>query len=116
MTDDGNGDWGIEPSDAAPLLWWLSFCDAARPKGQQFLGACIIEGGNTRDRAADLRLALRNAWRHECNPGGDVKAHPIPPEAARLIEKRWIGRLLSRAEADAVGEEVAAKRQHAEGN
>ena len=27
-----------------PLAWWwLSFCDAGRPEGSQFLGACLVK-------------------------------------------------------------------------
>lgn len=45
--------------------WWLSFCDPARPAGQQFLGACIVE-------AVDEITAVKVAHALGINPGGEV--------------------------------------------
>lgn len=53
--------------------WYLSFCDAERPKGQRFLGACIVT-------ANSMGEAIKEAWLQQCNPGGEVMGHEIPPE------------------------------------
>lgn len=60
--------------------WWLSFADASRPRGLQFLGVAAV-------RATDLAGAMRAAWRAGCNPGGQVRGStmsetygPPPPE------------------------------------
>ena len=65
------------------VWYYLSFADAKRPKGQQFLGGCYIEVPP--DVQGDTRLMLWAALRrtHEIgiNPGGDVRAHGPIPEA-----------------------------------
>lgn len=71
--------------------WWLSFCDASLPKGSQFLGAVLV-------RARDPRDAIREAWRLQVNPGGEVLSQPAPPEFQPL--PGWAGRLLSRADCE----------------
>lgn len=43
--------------------WFMSFCDSARPKGTQFLGALI-------GRGVTLPDACKGAWREGLNPGG----------------------------------------------
>lgn len=80
-------------------LYWLSFADGDRPKGTQFLGACIVEGGNSGDKRADLRAAVQNAWLHGCNPGGEVMSLRLPADVQ--IDEGWRNRLLSRAECEA---------------
>jgi hypothetical protein len=79
-------------------LCWLSFADPKRPEGQQFLGACIVPMGETGDTRTDLHLAMKNAWRLRCNPGGEIRFQPIMPSIERHIHAKWIGRLLSREE------------------
>ena len=52
-------------------LWWLSFCDPAKPSGEQFLGVALVE-------ADDLPSATRRAWREGCNPGGEIAGFDLP--------------------------------------
>ena len=74
-----------------PERWfWLSFCDADRPTGTQFLGACIVRGRG-------IATAIREAHRQGCNPGGEVKVVEIPPE--RYPKPPWVNRLLTKDEA-----------------
>ena len=47
-------------------LFWLSFCDATRPQGQQFLGVIIT-------RAADHLSAIQKTHKLGINPGGEVR-------------------------------------------
>jgi hypothetical protein len=87
--------------------FYLSFCDANRPRGSQFLGASIVPGGDTGDEKYDLAIAIREAWARGCNPGGEVAFRRVPEGVAAHIAPRWIGRLLTRAEAEEFGREIA---------
>jgi hypothetical protein len=66
--------------------FYLSFADGRLPKGQQWLGAAIVEG-------TDPRGAIKRAWRLRINPGGEVaftEIEHLPPERFRnrlLISK-----------------------------
>ena len=67
------------PYPDAPL-WWLSFADGKRAKGDTWLGCAIV-------RAPSFPEACRVAWRMGCNPGGEVQGSkrpdrygPVPPE------------------------------------
>ncbi len=80
-------------------LFWLSFADATLPKGKQFLGACIVPGGDTGDLRTDLAMAIKEAWRLGCNPGGQVAHQRVPPTVAPHIGPQWLGRLLTREDA-----------------
>ena len=73
--------------------WWLSFTDASRPKGSQFLGVAIVE-------ARGIAGAVTAAHRLGINPGGAVLAIAIPPEHVPALSYR--NRLLSRDEAEAL--------------
>lgn len=57
--------------------YWLSFADGDRPKGQQFLGAAII------DDCVNMADAIEQAHVSGCNPGGEVQGHVLPPAAFR---------------------------------
>jgi hypothetical protein len=46
-------------------LYYLSFCDPDKPKGQQFLGATIVEADSSLD-------AVSKTHRLKINPGGEV--------------------------------------------
>jgi hypothetical protein len=46
-------------------FFWLSFCDVTKPKGSQFLGACIVS-------ANDIESAVQKSWILGINPGGEV--------------------------------------------
>lgn len=71
--------------------WWLSFCDNARPAGQQFVGAALVEART----AIEAERAARALGCH--GGGGDMLAlaapasHGPPPAG-------YTNRLLSRAE------------------
>lgn len=80
-------------------LWWLSFCDASRPEGSQFLGAAIVSG-------PDIAFACMNAHALGCNPGGEVMGVQIP-EGCKVAAK-WHGRLLNREECAALDAELMA--------
>ncbi len=53
--------------------YWLSFCDPSRPEGEQFIGACIVDG-------MDEVGAIRTSWEEGCNPGGEVLIVEIQDE------------------------------------
>ena len=74
-------------------LFWLSFVDDGR-----FLGACVVHGGDTGDMKADLRVAIDNAWRLGCNPGGGIRFQRAPADVEHRVAQQWIGRLLTREE------------------
>lgn len=73
-------------ADPSPKAWhYLSFADGSRPKGTQFLGACIIEAPN-------IILCAIRAYELGINPGGEilsVRCESVPPE-------KWRNRLLTR--------------------
>lgn len=71
--------------------WWLSFVDGDRPKGEQFLGACMVQGRG-------ITTAISRSWDLGCNPGGEVAFVEIP--ADRTIPDAWANRLLTRAEVE----------------
>lgn len=69
--------------------WWLSFVDPDRPRGQRFMGACIVEGGC-------MASAALSARRAGCNPGGEAMGMSILE--GRLPPESWRNRLLNRGE------------------
>lgn len=77
--------------------WWLSFADAERPEGAQFLGAVIIA-------ASRLEEALKVAEILHCNPGGEVRF--VAFETVAPLPAMFVGHLFDRAEAE--GEAVDA--------
>jgi hypothetical protein len=87
-------------------LFWLSFVDPSLPEGSQFLGACVVPGGDTGDDRADLSLAVRWSWQLGCNPGGRVKAMRFYASLEPHVRPQWRERLLTRAECDALMREV----------
>lgn len=50
-----------KPRDARKVFW-LSFCDSQRPKGKQFLGACIIEVTAEEAEDALIDVMLQFPW------------------------------------------------------
>jgi hypothetical protein len=72
-------------------LFWLSFADKTRPKGTQFLGACVVAGET-------MAAAVGEAHRLGINPGGEVLGVSIEAPTARLIPDSWKNRLLSKTE------------------
>lgn len=106
--------------EARPALktFWLSFCDATRPTGSQFLGACIIDvtAADAEDAMIDVAIrfplaqegaewlaaASRNAHRLGCNPGGEMAAADVsdgPPEILALYPR---GVLMDKAALEAI--------------
>lgn len=99
--------------------FWLSFTDSDKPKGEQFLGVCIVEV--TEDDAADALAVIktRPSWRHAqpgaewlgaalrvahqmgCNPGGAVGSLDITDEPHFTLAP--VNRLLSRRDLFALG-------------
>lgn len=68
-------------------LLWLSFCDATKPKGEQFLGVVIIG-------ATDVVEASRKAWNLGINPGGEIKSVELPPDC--YVPEKAQNKLLSK--------------------
>lgn len=97
-------------ADGLRSLFWLSFCDTERPKGQQFLGVVMV-------RAPTLLEAIKAAWALEINPGGAIESHHLPDgktHAGAEVPEKWIGRLLSKPEVDAYNEEQEALNKRAQ--
>ena len=102
-------------------VFWLSFCDGDKPKGEQFLGACVIEvtAEEADEAAVDVMLrfpfaqpgsewlaaATRKAHRHGCNPGGEVASMEVDPSNPRL--SRYVyGVLMDRATVESIDREL----------
>lgn len=82
-------------ADVGPGTWlWMSFADAHKPKGQQFLGVLLI-------KAENILEAAKQAHARGLNPGGEVLATPLPspmsPQMYATIAP-YLGRLLNAAE------------------
>lgn len=73
-----------------PEQWWyLSFVDPRRPKGTQFLGACVVRGRG-------ILTAMRRAHVVGCNPGGEVACFAVGQEMPpfptnKLLQKEDMG-------------------------
>jgi hypothetical protein len=82
-------------------FFYLSFCDVERPKGQQFIGATVVE-------AEDEEGAIERATALGINPGGEAAIVRLTCE--RLPEDRanYLDRLVPREEVMADGEYVEA--------
>ncbi len=78
--------------------WWLSFCDQELPRGEQFLGALLIEANGMED-------AMLRSHALGLNPGGEILGFQVPEEYEYRIDKSVTYRLLSRAECDAFEDE-----------
>jgi hypothetical protein len=77
-------------------VFWLSFVDPDRPKGDRFLGVCVIEVSEAEAAAMRpelherfprhtagaewLAAAVRKAHRLGINPGGQIASHELPPD------------------------------------
>lgn len=66
------------------MFWYLSFADPRKPKGQQWLGAVIVEAPNF-IRAVDRAHLLG------INPGGEVKGWVL---SCAEFDPRFVDRLL----------------------
>lgn len=58
------------PDGKEGRYWWLSFADGDKPRGQQFLGACVV-------RAPGFVTAIIAAKESGCFPGGEVAGIPL---------------------------------------
>lgn len=83
-----------------PKTFWLSFCDPEKPKGQQFLGACVVSVmaeeveaaaievllrfPQAQDGAEYIAAATRKAHRLGCNPGGEVASVEVQSDHPML--------------------------------
>jgi hypothetical protein len=65
------------------ILYYLSFCDVKRAKGQQFLGCTVVEASNPDE-------ALKEATLRSLNPGGEVAL--VAMEVDSLDDLPAIGR------------------------
>jgi hypothetical protein len=54
-------------------LYWMSFCDPAKPKGEQFMGVALVEA----ETEAGM---MTQSWLTGCNPGGEIQFVEIPVE------------------------------------
>lgn len=85
--------------------WWLSFCDARKPQGAQFVGVVIV-------RADSFSMAVFEAHRLKCNPpGAEVQGTEWAP--VKFVDPTKLGVLLTRDEAEALEAETAAKARAA---
>lgn len=97
--------------------FYLSFCDHERPRGEQFLGACLVDVTEDDARAARTVIALqfpeardgaewlaaasRQAWLVGCNPGGQILAADVTDSVEKDRYPR--NKLMSRAELEQLG-------------
>ncbi len=72
--------------------FWLSFADGDLPKGQQFLGACIVQAETNIDAVTKAHLL-------GINPGGEVMMVEIESAGAikEILENHPLNTLLSKA-------------------
>lgn len=82
-------------SELLNTTWfWLSFTDATRSVGDQFLGVTIVSGPTLVD-------AVTNSHVLGVNPGGAIMSLEIPPE--HVPTEIFRNRLLSRSELEVAG-------------
>ena len=103
-------------------IFWLSFCDTAKKKGDQFLGGCVVEVTDEEAREALTELVLRfpdhregaewiaaatrKASRTGCNPGGEVAGYDITDGSPSTLARYQRNRLYSRAEIEAIDADI----------
>lgn len=89
-----------KPARTGRKVFWLSFCDGTKPRGEQFLGACVVDVTAAEADAAEIDMLLRfplampgNEWlaaaiskahRLGCNPGGEVASMELPDDHPNL--------------------------------
>jgi hypothetical protein len=73
---------------------WMSFCDLAKPKGEQFLGVVIT-------KTLGPTHALKKTWKLGINPGGEIQFVVIPSDAK--IDEKYLDRLLQKPELEEAG-------------
>ena len=98
--------WHLSFAGPVTPSWWLSFADGSLPKGEQFLGVCIVT-------ASDFRTAIQRAHLLGCNPGGEVKGVKIFADTAPFIEDKWRRRILTKEECAELDQQIQAVCSHA---
>lgn len=77
------------------MKYWFSFADSALPKGQQFLGACMLEVQTLPDDKDTVRAAVNKSHSLGINPGGEIQVVELPVDAA--VHESWFNILLDKA-------------------
>ena len=112
----------VQPTATEPQTWWHSFCDSDRPKGQQFLGALVMdvtadEINAIRDEVDTRQMlnfvplshdvdvygmaaSIRKAHQLGVNPGGEVQSGRIDGHQEAAVYPRAV--LLSRGDIEAL--------------
>ena len=104
-------------------IYWLSFCDGDKPKGEQFLGACLVEVSQEEADLAAVCVAIefpyaepgsewigaasRKAHQMGCNPGGEMASIELPADHPNL---RYFAKhvLMSREAIERIDEQIEA--------
>jgi hypothetical protein len=81
-------------------VYWLSFVDPDRPRGDKRLGVSIVEVPAQDD---EMIAALKEAWDRRCNPGGEVKATLLE---GKIPPRSFFNRLLTPDEARTLAQGV----------
>lgn len=87
------------------MRWWLSFCDPAKPKGEQFIGICIVE-------AVDQITAVKVTHALGINPGGEVAFMDIREDKAAMLSFDLLpyqNKLIPRTEALELAARISAE-------
>jgi hypothetical protein len=77
--------------------FWLSFVDPDKPKGEQFLGGCVV-------KAETVEQAIGWTWAIGINPGGEVGIMEVPKHLEKNLAPYGLDRLLTKAELNAMGD------------
>lgn len=81
--------------------YWLSFADAGRPKGEQFLGVLVIQ-------APSFEAAVWRSHRDQLNPGGECRGDALPADL--VPDEDYRARLLDKAEASELAAALDKRR------
>jgi hypothetical protein len=69
-------------------LYWLSFADAEKPKGEQWLGGTFVEvKGSGKDGLAQAIVRAHNLG---INPGGQIKSMEVPAAVTARARQRAV--------------------------
>ncbi len=119
--------WAVEHASCVKTpregtkTFWMSFCDTDRPKGSQFLGACVIDVSAAEADECEIELLLKfplaeadaewiaaatkKAHRLGCNPGGEIATAEIPSDNP-LLSHYARGVLMDRATIERIDAEI----------
>ncbi len=93
-----------DPANILPL-WWLSFCDATKPAGSQFLGLVLVRG-------VDMVQAVKVAHVLGINPGGQVSGIACDPAVLARLSfslEDFANRILDKREAETLAKDIATE-------